>query len=237
MPFDAVVHQPVYRQVAAQIRGAILDGELEAGQALPSERQLCDRFAVGRTTVREALRALQAQGLVVSDGATSPLRVSSAEALSTGPLPDALDALLRLGHVPVADLVALREALEGAAIAALATRRDPVDLAPAEQALVAMERAADDVEAFEAADVRFHLALATASGNTAIPLVMTAVRAAISVHLSAALRALPDPGAVTSRLRAEHAAILDAVRAHDAERAQQLLRSHIRGLYRPEDVR
>jgi GntR family transcriptional regulator, transcriptional repressor for pyruvate dehydrogenase complex len=77
MAFASVVRQPVYVQVADQIREAILSGELAAGTVLPAERELCEQFGVSRTTVREALRALQAQSLVVPGGPTEPLRVAA----------------------------------------------------------------------------------------------------------------------------------------------------------------
>ncbi|MSW51846.1 MAG: GntR family transcriptional regulator, partial [Actinobacteria bacterium] len=95
MPFEEVVRRPVYQQVAAQLRAAILDGELQPGNVLPSERELGERFGVGRTSVREALRALQAQGLVVAAGPTAPLRVTAPEALSAGPVGESFEALIR----------------------------------------------------------------------------------------------------------------------------------------------
>ncbi|HST38442.1 MAG TPA: winged helix-turn-helix domain-containing protein, partial [Conexibacter sp.] len=65
MAFSEVVRNPAYEQVAHQLREAILDGGFAPGDELPAERELCAQFGVSRTTVREALRALQAQGLAV----------------------------------------------------------------------------------------------------------------------------------------------------------------------------
>ena len=231
MVFEEVVRRPVYQQVAAQLRAAILDGELGAGDELPSERELCTRFGVGRTSVREALRALQAQGLVVAAGPTAPLRVTGVEALSDGPVGEAFTALIRLGAVPLGDLIELRRALEGAALAAAAARDPRPDLSAAEDALAAMDAAGADVDAFEVADVAFHLALVEASDNSALRLVMLAVRSSISEHLRAALHRLPDAPAELDRLRAEHAAILAAVRDGRPEDAERLVRDHVRDLY------
>ena len=81
------------------------------------------------------------------------------------------------------------------AVAEAAARRRPrPDLGPAQAQLAAQYEAGLDVEAFEEADVRFHLALAVASGNRALELVMIAVRDSVASHLLDALRALPDPG-------------------------------------------
>lgn len=231
MPFTEVVRRPAYEQVAEQLREAILSGVLKPGTELPSERELADRFGVARTTVREALRALQAQGLAVTAGPTSPLRVVQPEALSTGPAREAFVHLLRLGAVPLDDLVELRCALEGAAVDAVARRRGgSLDAAHAEVAH--MRTLGGDVEAYEEADVRFHLALVAASGNEALHLVMLAVREPVGSHLLASLRALEDPLPVLRRLTREHARILEAIEARAPDLAAARITAHIRGLYK-----
>lgn len=232
MAFQAVERRPAYHQVAAQLREAILSGELASGSELPSERELGERFGVGRTTVREALRALQAQGLVVSGGATAPLRIVRPEALSAGPTRDALVHLLRLGQVPLADLVELRSALEGTAVAAVARQHEhDDDLAAIVREVDAMRAALDDVPAFEQADVRFHLALAAASGNHAIHLVMLAVRDSIGSHLLDALQADPTSATTLRQLLTEHEQLLAAIQRRDAEEARRLVEAHIAGFY------
>ena len=117
-------------------------------------------------------------------------------------------------------------------MAEAATRRRPrPDLGPAQAQLAAQYEAGLDVEAFEEADVRFHIALAVASGNRALELVMIAVRDSVASHLLEALRALPDPVATLDRLRVEHSEILAAIEARDGAVAGELMRDHILGLY------
>ncbi|WP_354700132.1 Glc operon transcriptional activator [Paraconexibacter sp. AEG42_29] len=231
MDFTEVVRRPAYEQVAEQLREAILSGSMPAGSELPSERELTDSFGVARTTVREALRALQAQGLAIADRPTSPLRVARAAELSAGPARDAFVHLLRLGAAPLSDLVELRCALEGAAVGAAARQRRVV-LDDARAEVEVMRGITDDVEAFEEADVRFHLALVAASGNEALHLVMLAVREPVGVHLLASLRALGDPVPVLRRLTREHAKIVEAIEAHDGTLAAERVAAHIRGLYK-----
>ncbi len=231
MEYTEVVRRPAYAQVAEQLREAILSGALPPGSELPSERELTDRFGVARTTIREALRALQAQGLAVAERPTAPLRVVRAEALSAGPAADAFVHLLRLGAVPLSDLVELRCALEGAAVAAAARRRG-VSLEAARAEVELMRGVGDDVQAFEEADVRFHLALVEASGNEALLLVMQAVRGPVGAHLLASLRSLEDPAGTLEKLTREHARIVEAIAARDGSLACDRIGAHIRGLYK-----
>ena len=246
MEFKAVERNPVYLQVADQLREEILAGRLAPGEALPTERDLAQTFGVSRTSVREALRVLQAQHLVSGGDRTAPYRTTVAEETSTDSLRLALVHLLRLRGVGLADLVELRCALEASALRRVAGRcaggggkpedAPPPDLAEAHAALEAMRRPGIDADAFHDADVRFHVALVAASGNQAMHAIMMAVRESIAEHLLAALDGDGiERGAVAdvlARLADEHAAILAAVEAGHGERAEALVRDHIEGFYR-----
>lgn len=231
--FDGVSRNPLYLQVAESIREAIIAGTLSPGDALPTERDLSESFGVSRASVREALRALQAQGLVSSSG--SPSRTVVAEGAGRHAR-DAMITLLRLNGVGVDDLMEFRSHLEGGALAAAARRRDPAALADAGAALADMRRPGIDVEAFDEADVRFHVALVRASGNEAMHLVMQVLRETVARHLLDFLRAQPDQAATLARLTDEHAAILAAVERGHATRAAALVRAHISGFYRVESA-
>jgi GntR family transcriptional repressor for pyruvate dehydrogenase complex len=223
--------RPAYAQLAERLRESILSGALAAGTPLPSERELCDTYGVARTTVREALRALQVQGLAVSAGPTAPLRVVAADALSTDPMRDTLVHLLRLGRTPLDDLLGLRRALEGAGAADAAAFRPAPDLSAAREQIGLQRAAGDDVEAFEQADVRFHLEVVRASGNEALTLMMLAVRDSIASHLLEALRAMNAPRLVMKRIVREHEAILAAIAEGDGEAARRLSEDHVIRFY------
>ncbi|MET7998954.1 FadR/GntR family transcriptional regulator [Amycolatopsis sp. NPDC005232] len=226
---DILERRPVYEQVADALREAILSGEMEPGSALPSERELSERFGVGRTTVREALRALQTKGLAVATGPTSPLRVIAPEALTTDPLRDTLVHLLRLGRVPLEDLIGLRIALEGAGAERAATRDPRPDLTAARDQIAFMRAAGTDLKAFETADVGFHLEIVSASGNQALTIMMLAVRDTVSKTLLSHLEELTRPKPVLAQLIAEHEAILQAVIDGDGEAARRLVGEHLQG--------
>jgi GntR family transcriptional repressor for pyruvate dehydrogenase complex len=229
MAFREIVRNPVYLQIADQLREAILAGDLPAGEPLPTERELAESFGVSRASIREALRALQAQGLVIGGG--SPARTVVAAELGE-PARDALVTLLRLNRIELGDLVDLRCVLETAAVRAAADRRDGESLADARRALDAMEGGRVGIAEFEEADVRFHVALARASGNEAIHLVMQVLRAATARHLLETLSGRSDPQRALRRLAREHEAILAAVEGGMGELAARLVDEHIRGFYR-----
>lgn len=226
--FKQVVRAPVYMQVAEQLREAIFDGRLGAGEALPTERELAESFGISRASVREALRALQAQGLLRGGGAGASAVVADDLERSAR---DVLTTLLRLKQVEVSDLVDLRCLLEMAAAERAAHRRDHARLAEAREAVEAMDDGAMGIEEFDGADVRFHVALVRASGNEAMHLVMLSLREPVAAHLLGALRTQSEPHKTLRRLAAEHAAILEAVEAGEGERAAILIERHIRGFY------
>ncbi|MDW5596387.1 GntR family transcriptional regulator [Conexibacter stalactiti] len=223
--------RPVYEQVADVLREAILSGEMAPGSALPPERELCGRFGVGRTTIREALRALQTKGLAVASGPTLPLRVVAPDALTTEPLRDTLVHLLRLGRVPLDDLVGLGALLEGAGAEQVAQSDPRPDLTAAREQIASMRAAGADVAAFELADTRFHLELVRASGSEALTIVTLAVRDTVSKALSSHLNSLADPRPTLAQLIAEHEGILQAVIDGDGDTARRLSAEHLRRFY------
>jgi DNA-binding FadR family transcriptional regulator len=226
-----VGREPLSVLVAGRIRDAIVAGELADGAPLPGEKTLGERFGVGRSTVREALRILQAQGLVSGGDRVStraPI-VNGAGAVSSAAF--ALENVLRLGQVPLPDLVGMRLLIETAAIAEAAPKLDAATRGRAEDAIAEMEAAGDDVERFIDADVAFHAALIDAAGNAAYVLVNNVLRGTMAGHLRAALEREPERAAVMQRLNGEHRAILEAAAAGDGALAARRMGAHIRDFY------
>lgn len=222
---------PLSLLVSRQLRDAILSGRVAAGDELPSEHELAERFAVGRSTVREAVRILQAQGLLSGGDTVSTRRprVGREEDLGAAAA-SAMENALRLGQIPLSDLVELRVLLEGASVEG-ASRAPTEALAEARAALDDMRQPGATTDDFLAADLRFHHGIALASGNAAMPLLMGVLRAAIAGHLGAALARLPDPRATAAQLTAEHEAIYEAVARADSDGARALVTRHIRDFY------
>ena len=222
---------PLSVAVSRRLREAIVSGKISVGTELPSEKELAAELGVGRSTIREALRILQAQGLLSGGDTVSTARPRVSAEQSMSMAANTMENVLRLGQVPLGDLVELRLVIEGASARHAAERRDAAALADARAALSVMKTPRVDVESFRAADLRFHQALAAAGGNMAFSLVMGVLRTAISAHLGEALLRVSNPRGTMNELTREHEAILDAVEHGKAKRASELITAHIGGFY------
>lgn len=229
--FAPVERAPLSLLVSRQLREAIVSGDLAVGSPLPTEKELTEQFEVSRTTIREALRILQAEGLLSGGDTVSTKRPTVSAEHTVGSAARALENVLRLGEVPLPDLIDLRLLLEGAALEDAAQDPDPTALASARAALEAMSVPGLDIEVFHAADVAFHIALVGAAGNRAHHLVLGVLRDALAGHLLSALRRIADPTPVLARLVDEHRGILAAVETGDGARARDLVCDHVRGFY------
>ncbi|WP_217376867.1 FadR/GntR family transcriptional regulator [Paenarthrobacter ureafaciens] len=217
-----------HQLVLEWIENQLASGELALGGRLPGERAMAEQLQVSRTSVREAVRILEAMG-VVRAGVGSGKDAGTIVIAEPG---SALGSTLRLHvatrHLPVPDIVETRVLLES--WAAERARPGVAALDDAAELLEQMENA-PDVDTFLALDSRFHVALAEAAGNAVVSAMMASLRGAIENYASELTGNLPDWNATSARLRAEHRAILEAVNANDGGRAAELVAAHIRGFY------
>ncbi|MEA2244529.1 MAG: GntR family transcriptional regulator, transcriptional repressor for pyruvate dehydrogenase complex, partial [Solirubrobacteraceae bacterium] len=149
--FDKVRRIRSFDDVLEQLREAILSGRVRPGERLPNERQLCETFGVGRPTLREALRSLEAVGMIeVRPGKGGG---SYAVTPSASILGDALAALVNLRGASLEDLAEFRVDFEGENASWAARRADAGDIGTLE-AIVAEARAARTVELILDVDIR-----------------------------------------------------------------------------------
>jgi GntR family transcriptional repressor for pyruvate dehydrogenase complex len=218
-----------FEEILFQLEDAILAGHLAAGDRLPPERELAQRFEVSRTSVREALRVLEALGIVrvrrgADNGATLLEEPSNA-------LTHLLRFYLALGHVSMASLLEFRTAHESWMAASAARRRSDAELAEAAEALERMESEDLTGREFLEVDLAFHTALARASGNELSTLVLEGCRSAILRTMVEVTEAAGDWEAMRERLRREHRGIYEAIEAGDAVLASQRVEEHLRSFY------
>lgn len=202
---------------------------LVLGGRLPSERALASDLGVSRTAVREALKILEAMGVVRSGVGSGPTAGTIVIAEPGAALGSALRLHLATDHLTAADVVETRVLLE--TWAADRAGGDGPELRQAEDLLDQMDAQNVSIEHFLVLDAAFHLALTRAAGNPLISVMMAALREAIEGYTLSLTARLPNWPRTSHRLRAEHRAILAALRAGDSAEAGTLLRAHIQGYF------
>ncbi|MCI0156260.1 FCD domain-containing protein [Leifsonia shinshuensis] len=221
-----------WESVLARIEERLVDGRLRPGDHLPPERALSAEFGVARSSVREAVRVLEAMGLIRTQTGSGP---SSGAIIIARPL-GGMQSLMRLqvaaSGFPVADVVSTRLLLETSVAGELAERGPNVDLADARHLLDAMDDPTLTAAEFLALDAQFHLALAEAAGNAVVATTMAGLRSSIEGYVLAGARRLPDWEAMAARLRAEHRGLIAAIDAGDPAAARSRVHDHISGYYR-----
>lgn len=234
-PFRPVQPVRAYQRVAEQIEDRILSGELPPGARLPAERELVHQFAVGRSTVREALRVLQSAGLVRS----RPGDPLGAEVLGVSPdnLSQALGRLTRSHLSSLGELVQFRMVLEAESNRLAARLRGEADLELMERQIRRMEKlaaAGTGLHAFSEADALFHRAVAEASGNALLGLCARAVHDAVVEVIEHKFTEAADGAdavAWMERSIAHHRQVLTAIRDGDAATASRLGRQALHDYY------
>lgn len=219
--FQPVDRRKVYEQVAEQLLGQIGARHLRPGDPLPPERELTESFGVGRSSIREALRMLESQGVITADGGSFVVAEASNPLNSSLQLVFALDS-----ETGVHDLFELRRIIDCEAAALAAIRRTDEHVANMNAAIGEMVESlasAGRDEQFIQADFRFHLAIAEATGNRLILYSMQAARDVIRKALLTVVHVPQSP----ERAIVEHRAVRDAVAAGNPGLARDAMGRHL----------
>ncbi|SNC73561.1 transcriptional regulator, GntR family [Kytococcus aerolatus] len=224
-----------YEEVLEWIEGQILGGDLPTGARLPAERDLASQIGVSRAAVREAIRTLQAQGIVRSAVGAGDTGGTTITAVDGGALSRMLRLHVALGHFPLPHVIEVRITLEQLSARLACERREDSHLEELNALVRAMESSQDDRERFNDLDTRFHVALAAAAGNRLATGTTAALRESMRLPILERFRRTDTWPALVPQLVEDHRAILQAVRTQDAERAASLVAEHIRSAWRVLD--
>jgi DNA-binding FadR family transcriptional regulator len=214
-------------QVVNGIKRWIVQTRQQVGNKLPQEKELIDQMGVSRGTVREALAALQVQGLVAIS--TGPNGGATLTQTSYDQCLEAVSNFLYFQPVDIAMLYALRRVVEPELAANVATRLDATDLVELE-ALIGHSHPAhggsEDWNERREADLLFHDRLADACSSPLLALVCRLLNDVIR-RVIIVRNALPDFDRFDEEVMHSHTDLLDALRAHDAPRAREIMRVHM----------
>ena len=222
MPIQSIEPRRLYRQIADQIRTLIRAGEFAAGSRLPPERDLARQLGVSRPSVREALIALEVEGLVevrIGSGiyVLAPARAGAPRAeAAAGPF----------------ELLRARYVIEGetAALAAKSAKRPQI--AAIDEALAQMDRELADSRQPLEADREFHLRVAEATGNGALVAVVKMLWEERTGPLYQQLEHHYDSPQLWTAAIAEHRAVVKAISAHDIAAARGAMQRHLNQAYK-----
>lgn len=221
--FQALKREPsLAARVTQELLDSIVEGRLRAGQRLPSERDLSEQFGVSRTVIREAVRGLEAKGVVeVRSG--RGLQVAS---VTSAQVTETFDLFVRgqqiKDNVQPEDISEVREMLELRIVELACERATDADLAAVETAYQSIEKAASSEDAAEG-DSEFHLAIARATHNPLLVTLLQSVNATIRVVRNESLQ---RPGR-KAEAQQQHRRVLEKLLARDTLGAIEAMAYHL----------
>ena len=226
-----------FQHIVAQIEDLITAGQLHIGDKLPGERELAEQFRVSRVVVREAIRDLQARGVIeVRQGSGTYVQLMPSQALTRS-----LTLLLHLEKPALIDLFVARRALELAAVSLAAQHATSEQISALEKCISEMSAIArpglhieDNFYAYGDKDLQFHTLIAEASHNSILQSLLSAVlplfmagRVEVVKRLGSFDKFLDRSPLHELLVHKEHIDIADAIITHDAVAAEQRMKLHL----------
>jgi len=218
LKFQKIQRQTITETIIDQIKERILQGDLQPGQQLPSERVLAETFSVGRTSVREAIRALQHMGILEVHCGEGTFLTKNLSLLS-----DHFKTSYIIRQYSVMELVEARKIIEGETVH-LATKRSSKEEKDAlKEIFETAIRVKNDVKAFLKADFGFHKKIAEMSHNSVLEEFFTAMR---ELTLEENLEVIKKPGQIDKAI-SFHEDILHCILLCDADAARKVMLDHL----------
>jgi GntR family transcriptional regulator, transcriptional repressor for pyruvate dehydrogenase complex len=216
--FTPIAKQNIKELALTQLKRYIASGVVKHGGRLPSERELAEQLGVARSSVREALKVLEAVGVIesrVGDGTYLASQTGASFGLS-----------LAVWGGTLVEIMDARQAIEVSSARLAAERATPDDILALQREVDVMTRTgSQDPRAYLAADMNFHRLVGCAGHNPIVREVVTNLIGLLEQVLSE-LKQLPLY--TTTEIDATHLKVLKAIVAHKPEQAAQAMRDHIR---------
>jgi len=215
--------EPINKLISKQIEKAIFEKKYPPGSKLPSENEMCEQFGVSRTSVREALGSLEAQGMIeIVKGKGMFVKKISAETV-TNPLQKYL--MHRVDRNYVMDLVHARQIIEPAIAYYAALNHNEEDIERLTQDMEKLKESSGDFSELANLDTQFHLNLARASRNRVMPLLLDPIHNLIpevKSSIYASVSVAKESAVIW------HQKIFDAVISRDAVKSRLAMEEHLK---------
>jgi GntR family transcriptional repressor for pyruvate dehydrogenase complex len=209
--------------VAVQLEQLIVRGDFQPGEKLPPERVLAEKFGVGRSSMREALRLMEASGLIRTTHGVGVFVINN-NSKAAGRLTE----FLVLDQCTVPELLEVRVMLEGDAAALAARRRTAADAAELRRIIADASDPELSDDGFVALDAELHGAVAKISQNQLLLKISDLIRPLFLAYSDRVIK-LPGRRAVAHR---GHTDIVEAIAAHHARHARNAAVKHIHDVER-----
>ena len=219
---DPIRRVKIYQEVARRLESQVIDGVLRPGDPLPSERELMQRYGVGRPAVREALLSLEKSGLIALQNGERARVIQPSASNLIDELGSAARYLLNQED-GVRRFQQARLFFEVGLVRHAAEHATDDDLARLEKAMRANEAALGELADFARTDVEFHFVLAEIPGNPIFVALHVALAAWLTEQRSTTLLVR---GAARTALKA-HKDILATIRTRDPDAAERAMRAHL----------
>jgi DNA-binding FadR family transcriptional regulator len=221
--YQAVSTNRMSEAIVEQIRALIRSERLRPGDRLPSERDLGERMGVSRVTVREALRVLEAGGLVeIRVGAKGGAFVTAPSSAKIG---TGLADLISLSPLTALEVTEARQVFEIGMLPLVVERATDEDVAELRAMVKEHQAALRAGEYSMPLSAAFHIRLAACTHNTAIEMLVRSFHGPLLMSLREAQVSAPLMG---HRGTVEHRDLVEAVAARDVPRAEEIMRTHLR---------
>lgn len=220
--FKAVTLNRVSQAIVEQVKLLLREGRLKPGDRLPSERELCERFGVSRVTVREALRVLEASGLIdIRVGARGGAFVTSPTSQQVG---EGLANLLNLSPLTAAQVTEARQVFELGIVPLVVERATDEDIDELREMVAEQQAAVEHGEYKMSMSADFHVRVAACTHNPAIEMLVQSFHGPLLMSLLKAQDVEPRMG---HRGATEHSKFIDAIAVRDVAKAQEIMRVHL----------
>jgi len=223
IPFQSVKTIKISERIARQIKNTILNGAMKSGDRLPPERELVERFQASRISIREALKNLEASGLLtIKPG--SGVFVSE---VNSKPMSESLASILRIKKVSMNELSEARMILEPNIARLACNRMTPEDLKKLEGNIAGALAVIKSNVSARVKNIEFHSLLAESTRNSVLTLMVKTLLDVLQEMSSEIVDDSLENVDIASQTVRHHKKILEALKEKEADKVFELMRKHI----------